>query len=154
MITIIAAMTRSRVIGKNNSIPWHIPEDFQHFKNTTLNQTIIMGRKTFESMGKPLPLRNNIVISSSMPEAKGVVVCKTPEEALAKAASLKKGIFIIGGAQIYNAFMPLANKMILSIIKKDYDGDTFFPNFSEDDWIIESRDNRKDFEIISYRRQP
>jgi len=157
MVAIIAAMTKDRVIGKKGRIPWNIPEDLEHFKNTTSGNTVIMGRKTFESLGKALPNRNNIVISTSMQpidgKGLGADVCASVKEALERAKSYGKDIFIIGGSQIYHEFLTIADKMYISYIKKDYEGDTYFPTFDESQWVIEKREDHPDFELVVYRRK-
>lgn len=150
---IIAAMTLKGVIGKNNTIPWHISEDLKKFKEITSENTVLMGRKTYESIGKPLPNRNNIVISSTMQSVEGIDVCRSLQEGITKSKSYGKKIFIIGGAKIYKQTLPLADKMYISLVKKEYDGDTFFPEFSQNDWEIEKKEDYKDFEFIVYTRK-
>jgi len=152
MISIIAAMTKSRVIGKNNQLPWHLSDDLKNFKKFTVGSTVIMGRKTFESIGKPLPERNNIVISSSMPQTQNIIVAKTIEEALHKANSFGKEVFIIGGASVYAQSLPFADRLYLSFIKKDYDGDVFFPEFDMTKWKIENKTDFPDFELVIFAR--
>ena len=153
MIAIIAAMTTKRVIGKNGKLPWKIPEEMQNFKRLTTGNTVIMGRKTFESIGRPLPNRNNLVVSSTLLPQEGIIVHKTIIESLQKAKLFQKGIFIIGGATIYQEMLPFADKMYLSYIKKDYDGDAYFPEFNEDNWTIEKRENHDEFELVIYTRK-
>ena len=152
-IAIIAAMTKAHIIGKNNQLPWHIAEDLQNFKKLTAGNTVIMGRKTYESIGRPLPNRNNIVVSTMMPATDGVTICKTVPEAIEKAKAFQKDIFIIGGATIYEQTLPLADRVVISYIKKDYDGDTYFPNFSENGWNIEKREDHDEFELVVYTRK-
>jgi dihydrofolate reductase len=150
MISIIAAMGKNRVIGKNNKLPWHIADDLKNFKKLTSGNVVVMGRKTFESIGKPLPNRVNIVISSSMPETEGIIVCQDVPSALEKARSYKKEIFIIGGAAIYQQTIPWADRMYLSYVKGDYDGDAFFPQYGESQWRVEKREGFPDFELVTY----
>ena len=119
MIIIIAAMTKSRVICKNNNLIWRIPEDLKNFKRITEWISIIMGRKTYDSIGRPLTNRNNIVISRAMPKAEGVDICPRVEEAIEKAKEYGKDIFIIGGASVYAQTIGIADKMFLSFVKKD-----------------------------------
>lgn len=152
MISIIAAMTKNRVIGRNNRLPWHLSDDLKNFKKLTVGNTVIMGRKTFESIGKPLPDRNNIVISSSMPPAENIIVAKTIEEALQKAESFNREIFIIGGASVYVQSLPFADRLYLSFIKKDYDGDAYFPEFNMKEWKIENKKDFPDFELVIFAR--
>jgi len=153
MIIIIVGMTKSGLIGKDNALPWRIPEDLQNFKRLTSGNTIVMGRKTYESIGKPLPNRNNIVISRTMPVQDGITVCRTINEGLEKAKEFGKDIFIIGGATIYEQTLSIADKMYISYIKNDYHGDTYFPKFNKEDWVMESRKDYPEFEFIVYRRK-
>ena len=154
-IILIAAMTKGKhVIGKNNKLPWSIPEELEKFRGFTKGNTVIMGRRTFESVGsKPLPNRNNIVVSASLQPQKSVEVARTIKEAIEKAKSYVKDIYIIGGAKIYEQSFQYADKMYISYIKEEYDGDTFFPEFSEADWEIERKEDYKDFEFVVYRRR-
>lgn len=149
---LIAAMTRDRVIGKDNRMPWHIPEESRHFRKLTTGHTLIWGRKTFESVGR-LPKRNILVVSRSLAgETEGVDVCRTLDEAIRKARSYGKEIFIAGGAEIYRQALPLADKLYLSYIKKDYDGDTCFPEFDEREWEVVREEDHPDFVFVEYRR--
>jgi len=152
-IILIAGMTESRVIGKNNQLPWDISEDLQNFKNLTSGKTILMGRKTFDSIGRPLPKRNNIVLSRSMLSQEGIIVCKTIEKGIAKAREFGSELFIIGGSTIYQQALPFANKMYLSYIKQEYQGDTYFPNFNQEDWEIKERKDFAEFEFVIYQKK-
>ena len=147
MISIIAAMDKNRVIGEDNKIPWTIPNEMKTFKDLTSGNTIIMGRKTFESIGKPLPNRNNIVLSTTMAPVDGVTVCRSMNDLP------KDHLFVIGGSQIYKQTIPLANKMYISYVKKEYKGDAFFPKFDETKWQIESREDHPEFELVVYVRK-
>ena len=134
IISLIAAMGRNRVIGKDNSLPWKLPEDMKRFRELTKGKPVIMGRKTFESIGKPLPNRTNIVITRDKNySAEGCIVVHSAEDAL-KAAKNADEAMIIGGEQIFREFLPRANRIYLTIIDKDFEGDAFFPDFKEDDW--------------------
>lgn len=135
MVSIIAALGRNRVLGKDNRLLWHISEDLKRFKTLTLGHPCIMGRKTFESifaiLGKPLPDRTNIVVTRD-PQWKsdGVVVAHSVEDALAKAEELdKKEAFVIGGAQIYEQALLSADRLYLTLIEDEKDGDAFFPEY-------------------------
>lgn len=152
-LSLIAAMGENRVIGNKGKIPWHIPEDFKRFKSLTLGHPVIMGRKTFESIGKPLPKRTNIVVTrntSFTPRGwneatpKELAVVHTLEKALemAKKSPGCEEMFIIGGAQIYKQALPLADKLYLTIVKGDFVGDAFFPDYSRFDTEI-SREEHK-----------
>lgn len=158
-ITIIAAMAENRVIGNNNKLPWHIKEELQHFKAATIDKPIIMGRKTFESLGnKLLPNRKNIILSRetiSLPV--GAYLADNIDSALELAKTDEsnkdnniKEVMILGGANIYKQFLKIADKIILSVINKSYDGDTFFPEFDLNIWKLESEDKRELFTIKTY----
>ncbi len=151
-LNIIVGMTRDRVIGLEGKLPWHIPQDLRNFKRITLNNTVIMGKNTYLSIGKPLPERNNIVVSSSLQPQQGIVIAKTIEEALEKAQSYDKEVFIIGGAQIYNQTILMANKMYISLIKKDYSGDTYFQEFKELEWKRKLIEDYLDFSLFLYTK--
>jgi dihydrofolate reductase len=143
VISIIAAMDSKRGIGKNNTIPWHIPEDFKRLKEITTNHPIIMGRKTYESLGKPLPDRTNIIISRNPARYHQLV-----EEALkiAKKSDGNEEIFIFGGGQIFQEALEkgIVDKLYLTIIEGQYDSDTFFPDYSGFEKISEeSHDSGK-----------
>lgn len=149
-MTIIAAMTKGHVIGKDGKLPWCIPEDMKLFRQFTTGNTVIMGRRTYESIGKPLKDRINIVVGSSMPRTDGLYVCRSLDNALDLAYAFKKDSFVIGGSGLYHAALPVADQMYISYIKQDYVGDTFFPRFSEEDWIVEERKDYAEFEWVRY----
>lgn len=133
-ISIIAAIGKNtRAIGKNNQLLWCIPEDLQRFKKLTSGRPIIMGRKTFESISRPLPNRTNIIVTRDKNfQALGCVICYSLEEALEKAKEIEKEeIFVIGGAEIYQQAMPFADKLYLTLMESDAEGDTFFPEYGE-----------------------
>ena len=134
IISIIVAMARNRVIGKNNRLPWHLPADLKHFKETTMGHPIIMGRKTYESIGRPLPGRTNIVVTRN-PEfrAEGCTVVHSLEEAL-RAAEEAEEVFVIGGATLYREALPIANRIYLTLVEADIEGDTLFPEIDSDSW--------------------
>lgn len=152
MIILIAALTRHRVIGKGNRMPWHISEEFKHFRKLTTGHTLIWGRKTFESVGR-LPKRNIVVVSRSLPaDTEGVDVSRTLEEAIEKARSYGKDIFIAGGAEIYRQALPLADRLYLSYIKKDCEGDVYFPEFDLREWEVVREEDHPEFVFVEYRR--
>lgn len=149
MISIIAAVAENRVIGNNGDIPWYIPDDFKHFKETTLNSTIIMGSKTWDSLPKkPLPKRQNVIMSRTRKEDNGIWV-SNKEDAI--KASEYDDIYVIGGEQIYQEFMDIADFLIISQIKMKPSGDTFFPIISND-WEIIRVVEHEDFDILTYKR--
>lgn len=153
-VIMICALAKNRVIGKDNKLLWHIPEDLQNFKRLTLGNTVIMGLRTFESIGnKPFPGRNNIVLNFTKIEIPGVTVCTSIPEALDKAREFGKEIFIGGGASIYKQFLPFADKMYLSYVKKEYEGDVYFPEFDELEWEVVKKEDHEEFEFVEYRRK-
>ncbi len=122
-------MTSDRVIGRNGGLPWHLPEDLAFFKRTTSGHPIVMGRKTFESIGRPLPGRRNIVMTRDPSwSANGVEVIHQPQD-LEKLEGLDGSVFIIGGAEIYGAFLPSLDEILVSHVLEDHPGDTRFPEF-------------------------
>ena len=155
MITLIACMAHNRTIGKDGTIPWHIKEDFIHFKNYTLNKTCVMGRKTFISINeKPLPKRNNIVLTkdtSRYKERNDIEVTSSLIEVLNRFKNSEEELIVMGGETIYRQSLPFADKIVLSVIHKDYDGDTFFPIFEDDFKIIEIK-NYDEFDVYYYKR--
>jgi dihydrofolate reductase len=150
MIHIIAALTKDYVIGKDNKIPWKIPEDLRLFRETTKGHSVVMGRKTYESIGRPLPNRKNIVVSSTLREVNDVQIVNSLEDALKD--SLHEDLFIIGGQKIYEEALPYAHLLHLSWIEKSYEGDTFFPKFDEDDWMVQNSSLHKEFTYVVYER--
>ena len=137
MISIIVATSENNVIGNNNNLIWHLPADLQFFKRTTSGNTIIMGRKTYESIGRPLPNRQNIVISRNKDlKIRGVDVVSSIEEALTISNSVEK--FIVGGGQIYKDSLSLADKIYLTKIHENFEGDTYFPELDMNLWTESS----------------
>lgn len=150
-ISIIAAIANNRVIGIDNSLPWNMPEDLKHFKETTTGHPVIMGRNTLLSIGKSLPNRTNIVITKETEpglEQENLVITHSPDEALQKAKSSpgSEEIFIIGGMSIYNQMIDKADKLYLTLIDKTFEGDAFFPKYS--DKFKETK--REDFNGFSF----
>lgn len=152
MIAMIAAMTRKRVIGKEGRIPWDIPEEMALFRRITSKGTVIMGRKTFESVGM-LKGRENIVLSRKAKRMGGAKVCNNLEDALKLARTYGRDIFIIGGAEVFGEALGIADRLYLSYIKKEYEGDAFFPRFETGKWIVERRKDYRDFEQVVYSRK-
>ncbi|MDA8621604.1 type 3 dihydrofolate reductase [Psychrosphaera sp.] len=140
-ISLIAAMAKNRIIGKDNDMPWHMPADLKHFKKVTLGKPVIMGRKTFESIGRPLPGRQNIVVTRNTSWGhEGVIVASNTDEAL-KLVSDVEEVMIIGGGNIYNQFLPQADYLYLTFIDLEVDGDTQFPDWSNaGNWTETSRE--------------
>lgn len=136
-ITIIAAMDENRLIGSENSLPWNLPSDLKNFKKLTSGHSIIMGRKTWESLGRALPNRQNIVVTRNAEfKADGCIVVHSLEDAI--EASSSDEVFIIGGAQIYEIAMCKADKMILTHVHTEAKGDTWFPSINGSKWVLTS----------------
>ena len=134
IISFVAAMGKNRVIGKNNSLPWAMPADMKRFKELTMGKPVIMGRKTFESIGVPLPKRMNIILTRDHDYgAEGCIVVHSADEALNAAKSAKEAM-VIGGSQIYKEFLPRANRMYLTIIDAGIEGDAYFPKYDAEEW--------------------
>lgn len=140
-VTLIAAHSRGRVIGNGPDIPWHSREDFAHFKTTTLGHTLVMGRVTHESIGRPLPGRRTIVITRDPAWSDtGVESAHSLDEALAMAGDAE--VYVAGGAQIYALALPVATHQVLTEMHIDVEGDAFYPAFSTDDWVETRRESR------------
>ncbi|ALQ07012.1 MULTISPECIES: type 3 dihydrofolate reductase [Pseudoalteromonas] len=131
IISMIAAMANNRVIGLDNKMPWHLPADLQHFKKVTTGKPVIMGRKTFESIGRPLPGRRNIIITRNLGyQADGIETVATPEAALNLVSDAEE-VMIIGGGNIYQQFLERAERLYLTFIDLDVEGDTQFPDYQK-----------------------
>ena len=140
-ITIVAAIASNNVIGQKNSLPWDIPEDLKRFKQLTSGHTILMGRKTFDSIGRPLPNRTNIVMTKDTNYQKeGVEIVFDEREALNLIKDLNQEVFIIGGSKIYELFEPWATSLIITRVLKDFEGDAFFPNINWNNWLIKNKE--------------
>ena len=156
-IALIVAVSQNNVIGRDNQLPWHLPEDLQYFKSMTMGKPILMGRKTFESIGRPLPGRVNIVITRD-PDwiAEGVEIVSTIDDAMAAGAVACKAadsdeIMIIGGAQIYRDCLPLADVLYLTKVEAEIEGDAFFPDIDLDQWQEVSEKSPKTIDKYAYR---
>ncbi|CDQ19561.1 dihydrofolate reductase [Halobacillus karajensis] len=138
MISFIFAMDKNQLIGKDNDLPWHIPNDFKFFKDKTWGKTIIMGRKTFESFGKPLPERTHIVITSNKNyDRKGCTVIHSIDQILElEKENPEKEWFVIGGSVLFEKMLPYADRMYLTFIDASFEGDTYFPDFDTSEWAL------------------
>lgn len=158
-ISIIVAMAKNRSIGINNTLPWRIPEDLKHFKALTMGHHIIMGRKTYDSIGKPLPGRTTVVVTRNQQlEIAGCVMAQSLQEAIA-ACGDDEEIFIVGGAELYALALPLAQKLYVTEIQEDVEGDTFFPQFNRAEWQETAREicqqetpQMLEFHFVTYLR--
>lgn len=165
-ISLIAAVAQNGVIGRDNDMPWHLPDDFAFFKQKTSHHAIIMGRKSLEALGKPLRNRTSIVITRNQDfTAEGVTIVHTLNEAITEAKKVDEQlyqsneIFVIGGAEIYKIAIPMATTLYLTEIHQTYEGDTYFPQFDKSEWQEISRqphptDERHDasFDFVEYER--
>jgi len=148
----IAAMSENRVIGQANKIPWHLPAELKWFKRMTMGQVVVMGRKTFQSIGKPLPGRATIVLSRAGFAHPGVSVLSRLEDLDPQAALVAgRQIFICGGAQLYAQALPFCSELYLTLVKRLAQGDAFFPSFEDSFELIEEILDRPDFKILRYR---
>ena len=156
-ISIIVAIAKNGVIGKSNGeMPWHVKEEFQHFKRTTFGHPVIMGRKTFETLGKPLKGRQNIIVTRNQSysvDFTEVLIMHSLDEAVEFCRKKsEKQIFIIGGGEIYRQAISLADEMIISVMKFDAEGEVKFPQFSKNLWKVVSTEDHEQFEILRYER--
>lgn len=141
LLSIISAMNHQNIIGLNNQLPWHLPADLQRFKHITMGNAILMGRKTFESIGKPLPGRQNIIITRQQNyQTTACDVADSLQSALQLVRNQKE-VFIIGGADLYSQAIALVQKMYLSIIHHDFCGDRFFPDWNRNEWHIDAQED-------------
>jgi dihydrofolate reductase len=147
----IAAMSLNRVIGDGNKIPWHLPEDFKWFKATTLGHVLVMGRKTFESIGRPLPGRETVVLSRGAWSHSGVQTVASLDAAAALVG--ERQAFICGGAQIYAQALPLCSDLFLTLVKREVHGDALFPAFEERFELVAELRDTPEFKILHYRNR-
>ena len=153
-------MDRNRLIGNNNRLPWHLPVDLAHFKQVTMGKSIVMGRKTYESIGRPLPGRTNIVLSRQGFEAEGVVNVASICEATALTVT-EDEIMVIGGGTIYQSLIDVVDCMYITYVDGEFSGDAWFPDFDETQWVISSEEtvsadenNQYDCRFVTYVRKP
>ena len=162
MLKILVAFDENRVIGKNNALIWHLPADLKRFKALTTGHVIIMGRKTFESIGRPLPNRTTIVISRQHDlQIDGVILAHSVAEAILKAKSLtREDIYIVGGAEIYALSLPVADQILVTQLHDIFEGDAFFPEISPEMWDVTEKErgvtdeqNAYQYSYITYSRK-
>jgi dihydrofolate reductase len=158
-ISIIVAMASNRVIGANNTMPWRCPEDLKYFKSLTMGHHMIMGRKTFDSIGKPLPGRTTVIVTRNRDlKIEGCMVLHSLDEAIA-ACKNDDEIFIVGGAELYQIALPVVNKLYITEIQQEIDGDTYFPEFDKTKWRETAREKRHQdapqslsYHFVTYQR--
>jgi dihydrofolate reductase len=156
-LVLIAAVAENGVIGVGGEMPWHLPADLRHFKETTTGHPVIMGRHTYESivagLGEPLPGRTSIVLTTGDLDApEGVVLARGVEEALDAARDADDEVaYVVGGGTVYEQFLPLVDRMLLTEVHDSFDGDTHFPEF-DDEWVEVEREERDGFAFVTYER--
>ncbi|MDP1774438.1 MAG: dihydrofolate reductase [Methylobacter sp.] len=149
-ISLIVAMASNRAIGLNNQMPWHLSADLKKFKKITMGAPILMGRKTYESIGRPLPGRTNIIISRNPSYSQpGCLVFNDIDQALASCADAKE-VFVIGGSDFYQAMLPVADTLYLTLIHQEFPGDTFFPEIDAEQWIEVEREDIQDDPDVAF----
>jgi dihydrofolate reductase len=147
----VAAMSKNRVIGNAGKIPWYLPEDFKWFKQLTTGHTLVMGRKTFESIGRPLPNRTTVVISRRGLKFDGTETIT--DLALVEPSKYKGDVFIAGGSNVYAQSLPLCSDLYLTLVDRDVEGDSLFPPFESDFDLVEEVASHKDFKILHYKNK-
>ena len=151
MIAIVVAVAENNVIGKDNQLIWHLPADLRFFKNLTMGHPILMGRKTFESIGKPLPGRTTVIITRQPDfEAPGCIVVNSVDAAISEAQTIDQDVYIIGGAEIYKQALAKTDTIYLTRVHHTFEGDTFFPELDENDWEMISEEKHEPDEKNKY----
>ncbi|WP_226530521.1 dihydrofolate reductase [Metabacillus niabensis] len=160
MISLIVAMDKYRLIGRDNQLPWHLPQDLAYFKKVTMNHKIIMGRKTFESIGRPLPGRENIIVTrDSTYSQEGCTILHSIDEILELSSRSDEELFVIGGAEIFKEILPVSDRLYITEIDDEFEGDTYFPDRKETEWKkisvekgTKDAKNPYDFEFVVYEK--
>ena len=155
MIKLIVAYDKNFLIGKKDKLPWNIKEEFQHFKNETLNQTILMGDVTFKGIGKPLPNRKTIILTTNKEynySHEDVSIERDFELVVKKYKGNNKDIIICGGSTIYKLFIPFVDEMIISEVKGEFQGDRYFPKWNKNQFILDKEQSHNDFVVKFYKR--
>jgi dihydrofolate reductase len=141
MISFIVAMDKNRVIGNKNRLPWHLPADLQYFKRVTMGHPVIMGRKTYESIGRPLPGRENIILTRDENyTVDGCTVLHSVSDIKELEKQNNDELFVIGGAEIFKETFTIANRLYITMIEEEFEGDTYFPNFDKNEWVLVSKE--------------
>jgi dihydrofolate reductase len=156
-VTIVAAVARNGVIGVDGGLPWRLPDDLRRFKALTLGHALVMGRRTYESIGRPLPGRKTVVVTRNAawdPGADEVVIAAGVPEALAAAASLDDEVFVVGGAQVYDEALASSDRLELTLVDAEPVGDTVFPTVDWDEWLEVRREDGDGVAYVTYERRP
>jgi dihydrofolate reductase len=160
-ITIVAAIAANGVIGRGGDLPWRLPADLRHFKKLTYGHVLVMGRRTYESIGRPLPGRTTVVVSRRAttvqepvpdPSAEAVVTARTVQAALARGLEIDDEVFVVGGAQVYAAALEMADRMVLTLVDEDPEGDTWFPEVDWSVWRETHRELSDGLDFVTYER--
>ena len=152
-VVMVAAVADNGVIGLDGDIPWSLPEDLKHFRATTKGNSVVMGRRTYESIGHPLPFRSNIVVTRQADwAADGVLVAHSVADAIAMAADFEGDVMVIGGAQVYEDAMPFADVQVLTEVHLSPEGDTHYPDFDRTEWTETKREPRDGFDFVWLER--
>ncbi|WP_175639572.1 dihydrofolate reductase [Metabacillus schmidteae] len=160
MISLLVAMDKHRLIGRDNQLPWHLPQDLAYFKKVTMNHKIVMGRKTFESIGRPLPGRENIIVTRDKAYTqKGCTILHSIEEIIELSSHSKDELFVIGGAEIFKEILPVSDRLYITEIDHEFEGDTYFPDRKHSEWKkvsdekgIKDEKNPYDYHFVVYER--
>jgi dihydrofolate reductase len=156
-VTIVAAVARNGVIGVDGGLPWHLPDDLRRFKSLTMGHVLVMGRRTYESIGRPLPGRTTVVVTRNAgwdPGSEDVLVATGLDEAIGAAKAIDDEVFVVGGAQVYADALPLADLLELTLVDDEPDGDTIFPPVEWGDWDELRRDDGDGVAYVTYERRP
>jgi dihydrofolate reductase len=154
-VTIVAAVGRNGVIGVDGGLPWHLPDDLRRFKEVTIGHVLVMGRKTYESIGRPLPGRTTVVVTRRpgwRPGVDGVLVAHSVADAVETARTVDDEVFVVGGAEVYAAALPLTDRLALTFVDAEPEGDTFFPAVDWDDWRETARHSGDGWAQVDYER--
>lgn len=153
-VVLVAAVAENGVIGHDGGIPWNIPEDLKHFRRVTRDNTVVMGRRTFDSIGRPLPYRTNIVVTRNAEWAhEGTITARDVAEAIELAKDHDGDVMIMGGAQIYDAALPHATHQVLTEVALEPEGDTHYPEWDRDEWVETAREKHDGFAFVWWTRK-
>jgi len=153
-VALVAAVAANGVIGRDGGLPWHLPEDLAHVKRVTLGHVMIMGRRTYESIGRPLPGRTTVVVTGRVGWAEaGVLSATTVEDALSIARTLDDEIYVMGGTEIFRAALAVADRLVITEVAGEPDGDTYFPEVDWSQWQEVSREQRDGFAFVDHVRR-
>ena len=154
-VSIVAAVARNGVIGAGGGLPWHLPDELRLFKETTMGHVLVMGRRTYESVGRPLPGRTTVVVTRSpgwSPGADEVLLVDGIDEALGRARAIDDEVFVVGGGELYEAALPHADRLLLTFVDQEPEGDTTFPDVDWDEWTEREREPGDGWVRVTYER--